>query len=152
MKIIIPALALFAFYSSTIDAKASINDMQGCQALIEFVENKLDPKPDNYSEQEVVTVLKGLNAYDEYIQKEIVSPGLLQFNGNDQAKADAMQKQVDAYKAQLVKAYDKRYPQPKLFTDQAVALNECAKKAVPSGEALEDLKASLQMIIALARK
>lgn len=151
MKYIISAVVL-ALFSTASFGKGSINDMQGCQAVIDFVEAKLDPKPAQYTDKEVATVLKGLKAYDNYIQTEIVGPGLLQFNGGDQAKADAMQKQVDAYKAQVKAAYDKRYPQHKLFTDHAVAINECAKKDVPKGDDLEALKASLQMMVTLARK
>jgi hypothetical protein len=33
----------------------------------------------------------------------------------------------------------------------AISLNDCAKKDVPSGDALEDLKASLMKIIELAQ-
>ncbi len=151
MQRAIMVLAL-GILSMSAPAKPSVNEMQACQALINFIEQKLEPKPEQYTVEEVSTVLKGIKAYDNYIQQEIVTPGLLQFNGNDKAKADAMQKQVDAYKAQLSKAYQSRYPQPRLFSDHAVALNECAKKAVPSGKNLEDLKASLQMILSLASR
>lgn len=146
-------IAIFLLLSAnSIFAKASINDMQQCQALINFIQNTLQPIPDNYTEVEVSTVLKGLTAYDNYIQKDIINPGLLAFNKNDQAKADAMQKQIDAYKTQVTKAYGQRYPQKKLFTDHAVALNECAKKSAPKGEDLTALKASLEMIMSLAKK
>lgn len=131
--------------------KPSINEMQGCQAIIDFVEAKLQTTP-QYDKADIDTVLKGLGIYDRFIQDTIVTPGLLEFNGGDKAKADAMQKQVDAYKAQVKTAYDKRYPQARLFTDHAVAVNECAKKVVPEGADLEALKQAVMKMVELAKK
>ncbi len=62
-----------------------------------------------------------------------------------------MQKQVDMYKLSLVNAYEKKYPANRLYTDYAVAVNNCAKKAVPKGVSLEKLKTSLNTIIKLAK-
>lgn len=130
-----------------------INDMQGCQAVIEFVNKKLESAPSTYSKDDVAAVRKGITAYNKFIQSEIVTPGLLQFNGGDAAKAEAMQKQVDAYKVQLVAGLEKRFAQAGLKTDHAVMINECAKKKVPSDkEELESLKTALQTIIKLTSK
>jgi hypothetical protein len=76
----------------------------------------------------------------------------LAFNNGDQGKADAMQKQVDAYKASLVNNLNSRYPGSKLVTDYAVAVNDCAKKAVPQGDDLEALKQSLETLVKLAQQ
>lgn len=132
-------------------AAGLINDMQSCQGLIDFVDNKLDSAPAKYAKEDVKKVRRGLKGYNQYIQREIVSPGLLQFNGGDQAKATGMQKQVDAYKQTLVKQFKVRYPQNRLFTDQAIAINNCAKKAVPTGQELEGLKEALNIMIELAK-
>jgi len=132
-------------------AAPSINDMQSCQALIDFIDGKLSSAPAAYPASDVKLVRSGLEKYNVYIQDEIVSPGLLDFNGGDAAKAKAMQGQVDAYKATLVAGYNNRYKSPGLFTDHAVAVNECAKKAVPKGQALEDLKVSLETMVKLAQ-
>ena len=45
---------------------------------------------------------------------------------------------------------DTRYPQNRLFSDYAIAINNCAKKSVPSGQELEDLKAALNTMLKLA--
>jgi hypothetical protein len=37
------------------------------------------------------------------------------------------------------------------FSDHAISINDCAKQAVPSGQALEDLKVALHTIIKLAK-
>ena len=62
-----------------------------------------------------------------------------------------MQEQVDTYKKTLVKQLEDRYQQNRLFTDQAIAVNNCAKKAVPSGQELEELKEALNMMVKLAK-
>ena len=129
----------------------SINEMQSCQALLDFVDSKLESAPAKYDAQQVAKVRKGLQGYNQFIQTTIVTPGLLKFNQGDKTKADLMQTQVDAYKKNLVTNFQKRYPQNRLFTDQAIDVNNCAKKAVPSGQALEDLKKSLNIMIKLAQ-
>ena len=62
-----------------------------------------------------------------------------------------MQKQVDAYKSTLVKSFKTRYTANRIYTDQAIAVNNCAKKAVPAGQALEDLKEALNLMVKLAQ-
>ncbi len=69
----------------------------------------------------------------------------------NQAKANQMQKQVDSYKQSLIKQYQKRYSQNRLFMDHALSLNNCSKKAVPSGQALEQLKLALQTMVKLPK-
>lgn len=130
-KILIIGLLLVVSKSPL--AAGLINEMQYCQALIDFVDNKLDLAPSNYAQEDVEKIRKGLGTYNQYIQRQIVSPGLLEFNGGDKGKANQMQKQVDAYKQSLVKKLEARYPKNRLFTDHAIAVNNCAKKAVPSG-------------------
>ena len=132
-------------------ANRLVNDIQGCQGYMDFIDEKLAKAPAKYPEADVKNVIKGLDAYDVYIQNQIVTPGLLKFTGGDKAKADALQKQVDDYKKTLVKNLHKRYPQPRLFMDHAVSINDCAKKAVPSGQALEDLKLALNTIVKLSQ-
>lgn len=150
MKQFILVSFLILFSKSSI-AAGLINDMQSCQGLIDFINTKLDSAPAHYDAANIKTVRTGLDAYNNYIQQEIVSPGLLKFNGGNQAKANQMQKQVDAYKQSLVKQYQKRYPQDRLFMDHALFLNNCSKKAVPSGQALEQLKQALHTIVELSK-
>ena len=137
--------------SSSILSASLINDMQGCQAVLKFVDMKLADAPKSYAPEDVKLVRKGLKTYDTYIQKEIVTPGLLQFNGGDKAKARTMQDQVDTYKSQLVAGFEKRYPQAGLKTDHAISVNECAKKAVPEGADLEALKKAVETMVKLAQ-
>jgi len=138
-------------YSQLSTAGRLINDMQSCQALIKFIDSKLDVSPAGYSKSAIAKVRKGLHGYNQYIQTEIITPGLLKFNGGDKTKASDMQKQVNGYKQSVLKAYETRYPQNSLLMDHAVALNNCAKKAVPKGRALADLKISLQSIVELSK-
>ena len=81
-------IGLLLIVSKSPMAAGLTNDVQSCQALIEFIDNKLDSAPSNYPEGDVKKVREGLNTYNQYIQREIVSPGLLQFNGGYKAKAN----------------------------------------------------------------
>ncbi|GLS90188.1 hypothetical protein GCM10007916_12550 [Psychromonas marina] len=148
-KILIIGLLLVVSKSSL--AAGLINEMQSCQALIEFIDNKLAVAPSNYDQEDVQKVRKGLGTYDQYIQRQIVSPGLLEFNGGDKDKANQMQTQVDTYKNTLVKQLETRYPQNRLFMDHAIAVNNCAKQAVPSGGELDELKEALNLMVKLAK-
>lgn len=145
-------LAFIAAISPSAHAKPSINDMQGCQAVIDFMDAKLASAPAKYDMADVKTARNGLKAYNDFIQNGIVSPGLLEFNGGDASKAKAMQAQVDTYKASLTAALNTKFPQQRLFMDHIVALNNCAKQAVPSGADLEALKAGMNAMVSMAQK
>ena len=129
----------------------SINDMQSCQALLDFVDVKLKDSSASYPTADIKAIRNGLEQYNAFIQDTIITPGLLQYNAGDATKANDMQKQVDAYKLTLVNALNARYPDKRVYTDHAVAINNCAMKAVPSGEALEDLKVALTTLLKLAQ-
>lgn len=144
-------IGLLLIFSKSSMAAGLINEMQSCQALIKFIDNKLDLAPSTYEQDDVNKVRKGLGTYNQYIQRQIVSPGLLQFNGGDKDKANQMQKQVDTYKKTLVKQLEARYPKNRLFTDHAIAVNNCAKQAVPSGVELDELKEALNLMVKLAK-
>lgn len=148
-KMILIGLLLMTSQSSM--AAGLINEMQMCQALISFVEKKLNPAPQNYDKNDVNNVLKGLAAYDQYIQRDIITPGLLQFSKGNAAKAKQLQQQINDYKKTVVKQLEARYQAKRLFTDQAVAMNNCTKKAVPKGQDLESLKVALKTMVKLAQ-
>jgi len=132
-------------------AAGLINEMQSCQAFIDFVGNKLALAPSSYAQKDVRKIRKGLETYNKYIQRQIISPGLLEFNGGDKDKANQMQKQVDTYKQTLVTQLEARYPKNRLFMDHAITVNNCAKKAVPSGEELDELREALNLMVKLAK-
>ena len=141
----------FGCFCQTAFAKPSINNMQSCQGLLDYLEIRLKDAPSDYPTDKVNRVREALNQYNKYIQKEIVSPGLLQFNAGDANKANAMQLKVDDYKETLVKSYTSRFNSPRLVTDFAISVNNCAKEAVPSGSALEELKYAINTLVELAQ-
>ncbi len=144
-------VGLLVTVSQSSMAVGLVNDMQLCQGVIEFVDNKLKKAPRYYDKADVKTVRQGLEAYNQYIQREIVAPRLLKFNGGDAEKTKQMQKQVDAYKSTVVNQLQSRYPQENLLTDHAISVNDCAKKAVPSGEDLDRLKDAVNTMVKLAQ-
>lgn len=144
-------VSVMTAFSPTTFAGKMINEMQSCQGLLDFVSTRLDSAAAKYTPADVRAVRLGLEQYDDYIQSEIVTPGLIKFNKGDSVKATAMQKQVDVYKTTIVASLSARGPENRLYTDQAIAINDCAMKAVPSGRALENLKMALHKIIELAK-
>tara|TARA_R110001599_G_scaffold26935_14_gene95029 strand:- start:8676 stop:9131 length:456 start_codon:yes stop_codon:yes gene_type:complete len=147
-KITIMALL---FLIPQLSMAALINEMQTCQGLIEHIDKKLDETGSKYDKGAVKKIRNGLEGYNQYIQRDIVTPGLLKYSGGDQSKAKAMQEQVDAYKKTVAKRYDLTYPQNEIFMNHAMAVNECAKQAVPSGQELEDLKEALNLMVEFAQ-
>lgn len=147
---ILALLTLFSFQTSA--AQPSINEMQTCQGLLNFVSLKLENLPSTYEEDDLAIIEKGLSAYDKYIQNVFVSPGLLKFSGGNKSKASTLQKQVDTYKNSIVKSYQNQYPYNKLSMDFAQFINKCTKKAMPKGNDLAILKASLFKMVELANK
>jgi len=138
--------------ASTVSSASLVNDMQTCQGLLAFMDKKLRASEGIYPAKDVKTVQQGLASYDRFIQNEIVSPGLLKFNAGNQAKADNMQQQVDAFKQSVVADLEKRYPKNRLFMDHVVALNNCTKKAVPSGPGLDQLKLTFDTLTTMLLK
>ncbi|KKJ78587.1 hypothetical protein WH95_00325 [Kiloniella litopenaei] len=143
------ALGALITLSQPAMADPSINNMQGCQALIDFIDAKLGQT--SYDSSDVAKVQNGLGAYNSYIQNEIITPGLLKFSNGDQGKAAKLQEQVDAFKSQVVAGYNKKYPQDRIFMDHVVALNNCTQQAVPKGADLEALKTSMETMVTLAQ-
>lgn len=151
IKMITLLTGLACTFTMPVMATASINEMQSCQGLLDFLDSQLDVSSSKYSSTDIDVIRKGLKLYNQHIQEKIVTPGLIKFSTGDKAQAKALQEQVDAYKLTLVNSFKARYPEPRLYMDQAVALNNCTQKAVPADEALDDLKAAMNMIVKLAK-
>lgn len=143
-------LATFSTPCFTSPANTLLNDMQGCQALLSFVEQKLTDST-AYNQQEVDTVIGGLQAYNDYIQQTVVGPGLLQFSQNDPAKAAALQQQVDSYKSQLMQQLQAKYAARGIVMDNVIALNNCSVKSMPEGQVLEQLKQALMLLVGFSK-
>ncbi|GAB3487341.1 hypothetical protein [Marinomonas epiphytica] len=150
-RLIIAGLAVSASFS--VAAQPSVNEMQDCQAFIDFVDRKMTVTADVYEATDLNLIRKGLQSYNVFIQEQIVSPGILAYSQGDTAKAEYLQQQIDVYKVTVVDKLGERYPERKLLTDFAFAINECAKKALPNEETqVQQLKTSLDTIIKLAQK
>ncbi len=53
--------------STSVFAAPSINDMQACQALLDFIEGKISSPPAKYSVNDVKAIRLGLKQYNDYI-------------------------------------------------------------------------------------
>ena len=109
---------------------------------------QIEDSSEKYEAEDIKVAQKGLTSYNDYIQESIVSPGLLAFYKNDQAKADEAQKQVDAYKLSIVHQYQQRNPNKNIDMNMLTALNNCTLQAIPAGQQLEELKLSFEKLVA----
>lgn len=144
-------LALTTLTALPAHAKMSVNKAQECQAVLEFTIERVKSVK-KYDKADVKTVVKGLKAYEAFLQTDLVNPGLLEFTGGDKKAAAEYQKQIDTYKAQLVTAFKAKHPQDRIFTDQAVAINNCYTAAPMGDDKLQMMTDSVQGIVALAQQ
>lgn len=153
MKIRKISLVIFmqSILISSLYAKPSINDMQSCQGVIDFINQKIDFASSKYSKKDVEIVHKGLNQYSDYLQSEVVTPGLLKHNGGDIKKSNDMQKEINKYRGLIVKELNGKYPTKRLYMDHIVMVNNCVKMVAPAGTTLNNLKTAFNTMIQLSK-
>ena len=139
MKQILLALCAAAIFP----AVADINRMQGCQAALEFLDQKLETTT-QYPADELAFVKTGLRDYNAFIQQTVIDPGLLKFTNGDTAAAADFQVQIDEFKAGVTTAWHERFPAAEIKSDHVMAVNQCTETAVPTGAGLEQLKETLE--------
>jgi len=129
----------------------NVNQAQECQAVLDFTIERVESVK-KYDTADVKTVTKGLRAYNAFLQSEHVTPGLLEFTQGDKAAAADFQKQIDVYKAKIVQSLKAKHPQERIFTDQAVAINNCYNSAPMGDDKLKMMTDSVQGLVALAKQ
>jgi hypothetical protein len=145
------ALSLTCLATTSAQAKMNVNQAQECQAVLDFTIDRVEAVK-KYDPAQVKTVTKGLKAYEAFLQNEYVTPGLLEFTKGDENAAADYQKQIDSYKAQIVKGLQTKHPQERIFSDQAMAINRCYTAAPMGDNKLQMMTDSVQMIVALAQQ
>lgn len=133
----------------TFAAARLLNDMQGCQSVLDFVVEKIDAKPPHATAEELAAMKSALVDYRQAIQRQVVEPGLMAAASGDEAQAQEWQEKVDEYLAARVANYHKRFPQPKLFGDFALLINDCAQKWLPKGVDVDPLRNALMSIMTI---
>ena len=154
MKLIFPlflASLSVAVAPMAAQANMSVNDAQACQAVLNFTIERVE-SVGKYDKADVAVVTKGLRAYEAFLQSDHVAPGLLEITNGDHKAADNFQTQIDDYKAQLVEALKAKHPQDRIFTDQAVSINNCYTNAPMGEESLQMMTDAVQGIVELARQ
>ncbi|MCW8355527.1 hypothetical protein N5P32_06350 [Marinomonas pontica] len=90
-------------------ANPSINELNSCFALVDFVDSKLDEFAGNYAKEDVLAVHAGLSAYGGFLQNDMIKPKLLNMYGGNEAQAKLMQALFDRQKASFYKTLNGRY-------------------------------------------
>jgi hypothetical protein len=133
-----------------IAAGPSINEINSCLALVDFVDIKLDESSDQYDAGDMVLIHKGLSAYSEFLQHDIITPKLLSMYGGNADRAKLMQRLFERQRKSFFRHLDERYTQKKLLTDYASAILDCSGKTRLSVAVAETLKAALDNMKTLA--
>lgn len=133
-------------------ASPSINELNSCLALVEFVDNKLDNFAEHHTADDMATVHSGLSAYKNYLQNDVIKPKLLSMYGGNESQAKLMQRLFDRQKATFFKHLSERYSERKLFTEYAAAINDCTANTRIRPEVAKPLNTALDRMIVMARQ
>jgi len=133
-------------------ATPSINELNSCLALVEFVDTKLNDFAANYAVADMAIVHSGLSAYKHYLQQDVITPKLLSMYGGSKPKAKLMQRLFDRQKATFFKHLTERYSERKLFTEYAAAINSCRANTRIRPEVAKSLNTALDRMILMAKK
>lgn len=133
-------------------AAPSINELNSCLALVEFVDTKLDNFSDHHSSEDMVIVHRGLSGYRNFLQDDVITPKLLSMYGGNEAQAKLMQKLFDRQKNTFFKHLNERYSEKKLFTEYAAAINDCTAYTRIRAEVAKPLNIALDKMIVMARQ
>ena len=133
-------------------ANPSINKLNTCVALVEFVDSKLDDYADHYSSEDMAVVHRGLSAYRSFLQDDVVTPKLLSMYGGNAVQAKLMQTLFDRQKKTFASHLNERYTEKKLFTDYAAAINDCTAYTRIKPEVVKSLNTALDRMILMGRQ
>jgi hypothetical protein len=131
---------------------ASINELNSCRALVDFVDIKLDEFAVHYAAEDIALVHQGLSAYSEFLQHDVITPKLLNMYGGNVDQAKLMQKLFERQKVTFFRHLNERYSEKKLFTEYAAAINNCTANTRIKPEVAKALNTSLNVMIKLARQ
>lgn len=151
LKSIMTIVCVVGVSSQTAYAKMSMNDAQGCQAVLDFTIERLE-FVEKYNKADVKMVTTALREYENFLQTNHVTPGLAEFTKGDTAAAKEFQPQIDAYKGKVVQGLKVRHPQERIFTDQAVAISNCYTAAPMDAAKLEYMTTAVKMIVTFAKQ
>ena len=151
IKSVLIAFCLVGASSVSAQAKINVNDAQQCQAVLDFTIERIE-SVEKYDKVNVKMVTTALREYENFLQTNHVTPGLVEFTKGDKAAAKDFQTQIDVYKGKVIQGLKVRHPQERIFTDQAVAISNCYTAAPMDAAKLEEMTAAVRMIVTLAKQ
>lgn len=146
-------LVLSLFLSPELfSANPSINELNSCLALVDFVDTTLDNFSDHYTVDDMAIVHGGLSAYKNHLKNDVITPKLLSMYGGNEMQAKLMQKLFDRQRATFFEHLSERYSEKKLFTEYAAAINDCTANTRIRPEVAKPLNTALDKMIIMARQ
>jgi len=131
--------------------KVSINELNSCRALVDFVDLKLDEFAGHYTKEDIALVHKGLSAYSKFLQNDVITPMLLNMYGGNVDQVQLMQNLFDRQKVIFFRHLNERYSERKLFTEYAAAINDCTAYSRIKVDVAKALNTALEKMIVMAR-
>ncbi|MBR7888225.1 hypothetical protein J9B83_04650 [Marinomonas sp. A79] len=132
-------------------AGPSINQLNSCLALVDFVDIKLSEFSDHYSQEDMATVHKGLSMYSQFLQNEVITPKLVSMYGGNETQAKVMQKLFDRQRKTFLLHLNERYTEQKLLTEYAASINQCKSNTRIRPDAAKALNNAMNTIIKMVK-
>ncbi|AEF53196.1 hypothetical protein [Marinomonas posidonica] len=114
-----------------VSANASVNAINSCLALVEFLDDKISKAGVAYSEKEIADIQKGLGTYSHYLKHEVIKVRLLDMYAGNKTQAKLMWKLFHHQKKTFIKHLSQHFSVKKIPNEYAVALRNCVVKARP---------------------
>lgn len=132
-------------------AGPSINQLNSCLALVDFVDIKLNSHTEHYSAADMARVHKGLALYSKFLQEDVITPKLEGMYGGNKTQARLMQKLFDRQRKTFLHHLNERYTEKKLLTDYAASINQCSSNTRLRPDTAKALNTAMNTIIKMAK-
>ncbi|RBO86144.1 hypothetical protein [Marinomonas aquiplantarum] len=113
-------------------ANGSVNEINTCLALTEFLDEKIALEVEVYSQQQIDDMRKGLNIYAYYLKHTVIKTKLLDMYAGNKVQAQLMWNLFYRQKNTFIKHLSQHYSVNKIPSDYSVALSKCLVKAKPA--------------------
>lgn len=131
----------------SLSASTTVNAVNSCLALTEFLDAKIASEVDAYSQQQIDDMRKGLNIYAYYLKHTVIKNRLLNMYAGNKAQAQLMWNLFYRQKNTFIKHLSQHYSVTKIPSDYSVALKKCLVKAKPEhSQVAQPIAKTLQLM------
>ncbi|BFM50024.1 hypothetical protein [Marinomonas sp. THO17] len=130
-----------------LSASATVNAVNSCLALTEFLDEKISLEIEAYSQQQIDDMREGLNLYANYLKFNVIREKLLEMYAGNKDQAQLMWNLFFRQKNTFIKHLSQHYSVTKIPSDYSVALKRCLEKAMPEpSQVAQPIAKTLQLM------